>query len=482
MSPKKGKTGRGQSKNFQQPYPTGLAWTDSASPVWPEDSRVNNKSMCAAAARRSVSCVTGTKPTINDPRTVATLPPRSELPSFVYPDSSRPNPLDDARPNLLVSLTNDHSLSSTSSQTATSSGVALTAGSFSSGSGGTTRPSSMAISWPPPPTLTEEPDFPGSDSDGHHNHEKPQSRTTATSPRDSDGQDTHTKVVGTIAKTEDGTDASRRNLFSSSSTKPTVKRMHTFNGVDRSTQCPLSSSGLHYSPTNASLLLVTTQLEEVQQGAKKLRSRHAALSFRLANRLVRDQVHTVEELNKNGTGSEDRSHSTTPPSEDSTEDRPRISAASSYDHSADEGDEATSSLCARLAAIEMLIQQAESIETRLRDEVNQYMTTDLTVPTELVSNTPNDQCQRTLNAHTQRRRGWCHRARAAHGIQSCPSTNPCVPPAAQHTARGRGRGGRNRRRRYYGGAGGGGAVRNRPKAWNKSDSNGGHTVAVSPAS
>ncbi|TGZ61550.1 hypothetical protein CRM22_007933 [Opisthorchis felineus] len=469
-----------------QDDPTGLAWTNSASPVWPEDSRFNNKSVCAAAARRSVSCVTGTKPTINDPRTVATLPPRSELPpSLVYPDSSRSNPLDDVRPNLLVSLTNDHSLSSTSSQTATSSGVALTAGSFSSGSGGTTRPSSMAITWPPPPTLTEEPDFPGSDSDDQHKHEKPQSRTTPTSPRDSDGQDTHTDAVGTIAKTENGTAASRRDLFLSNSTKPTVKRMHTFNGVDRSTQCPLSPrtlSDLHYSPTNASLLLVTTQLEEVQQGAKKLRSRHAALSFRLANRLVREQVHTAKELSENSTGSEDRSHSTTPPSEDSTETRPKLPAASSYDRSADEGDEATSSLCARLAAIEMLIQQAESIETRLRDEVNQYMTTDLRVPAELVSNTPSKQCQTTLNAHNQGRRGRCHRARPAYGIQSCPNTNPCVPPAAQHTARGRGRGGRNRRRRYYGGAGGGGAVRNRPRAWNKSDSNGGHTVAVSPAS
>ncbi|OON21673.1 hypothetical protein X801_02427, partial [Opisthorchis viverrini] len=459
-----------------QDDPTGLAWTDSASPVWSEDSRFNNKSVNAAAARRSVSCVTGTKPTINDPRTVATLPPRSELPPFVYPpDTSRPNPFDDLRPNLLVSLTNDHSLSSTSSQTATSSGVALTAGSFSSGSGGTTRPSSMAITWPPPPTLTEEPDFPGSDSDDHHNHEKPQSRTTPTSPRDSDGQDTRTNVVGTVAKTENGTAASRRNQFQSKSTKPTVKRMHTFSGVDRSTQCPLSSATLSDLPTNASLLLVTTQLEEVQQGAKKLRSRHAALSFRLANRLVREQVHTAKELNENGTESENRSHSTTPPSEDSTENRSKLPAASPYDNSADEGDEATSSLCARLAAIEMLIQQAESIETRLRDEVNQYMTTD-------ISNTPSEQCQTTLNVHTQGRRGRCHRARPAYGIQSCPNTNPGVPPAAQHTARGRGRGGRNRRRRYYGGVGGGGAVRNRPKAWNKSDNNGGHTVAVSPAS
>lgn len=117
------------------------------------------------AARRSASCVTGPKPGLDSVGSIATtttaasvaastLPSGSVVNAFGFPPISVDNaPRLPYGPSLLSSSC---SSSSSTSRTATS-GVALTAGSLSSEN--TTRPSSLAISWPPP--LTEE----GSDVD-----------------------------------------------------------------------------------------------------------------------------------------------------------------------------------------------------------------------------------------------------------------------------------------------------------------------------
>ncbi|KAF8572221.1 hypothetical protein P879_03600 [Paragonimus westermani] len=260
-------------------------------PSWPEDVGLT-KSVNHAAARRSVSCVTDTKSFTGrqqslDPRVVATLPARREcdLPSqtqttsdaVVFPIAT----------GMVLSTGATTSLSSNSSRTATSSGVALTAGSFSSistppfGSSGTARPSSTAISWPPPPpTLTEEHEAleieagescrPTDDRIGavefcvSANESKQQERSVPHEIEEPLGLDT-------------------TPLPRSSPIRPPLRRANTTTGSggdDAKVPANVPTvSGLHYSPNNASLILVATQLEEVQHGATKLRSRQYVAFF-----------------------------------------------------------------------------------------------------------------------------------------------------------------------------------------------------------
>ncbi|KAF6775345.1 hypothetical protein AHF37_08812 [Paragonimus kellicotti] len=276
-----------------------IPWQSRLSPPsWPEDVGLP-KSVNHAAARRSVSCVTDTKSFTGrlqslDPRVVATLPARREcdLPSqtqtasdaVVFPITTE----------IVLSTGTTTSLSSNSSCTATSSGLALTVGSFSShstppfGSSGTTRPSSSVIAWPPPPpTLTEEHET--FEIEGGENCRSTDDQIRAAelcvSANESKQQE---RSAPHEIKEPLGSETTP--LPRTCPIRPPLRRANTATGSggdDAKVPANVSTAGgLNYSPNNASLILVATQLEEVQHGATKLRSRHQTLSFRLSNRLA----------------------------------------------------------------------------------------------------------------------------------------------------------------------------------------------------
>ncbi|CAH8645444.1 unnamed protein product [Dicrocoelium dendriticum] len=321
-------------------------WRLRPLPSWPEDSpcaKPVNVALAAAAARRSVSCITGTKPRIaslEDPRIISTLPPRHEL------DSAFSNHLVDPVAHLLpgmvpirprINLFHRTAQSSHSSQTTTSSGaVAMACPSSSPRSEGTTRPASSTISWPPPAPEVEE-------SEGYHVdwYLKPHPESNeATSPPD----------------------ASESLAVARQPSNPI-----SVNGrqCETVTDGVTHSGGDDYSPMNTSLILVATQLEEVQHGAQKLRSRRETLSFRLSNRL------TKERSDKSETSPRPVSTEKTVVGDDAS--HAGICSQRDTAREDDGTEEATASLYARLAAIEMLISQAASMEARLRDEMIRYL-------------------------------------------------------------------------------------------------------------
>ncbi|KAF5399035.1 hypothetical protein PHET_07968 [Paragonimus heterotremus] len=489
-----------------------IPWQSRLSPPsWPEDVGLT-KSVNHAAARRSVSCVTDTKSFTGrlqslDPRVVATLPARREcdLPSqtqtasdaVVFPITTE----------TVLSTEATTSPSSNSSCTATSSGVALTATSFSShstppfGSAGTTRPSSSAILWPPPPpTLTEEHEaFEVEDGENcRTTNDRIVAAELCVSANESKQQER-----SAAHEIEEPLESDTTSLPRSCPIRPQLRRANTATGSggdDAKVPANVPTAGeLNYSPNNASLILVATQLEEVQHGATKLRSRHQTLSFRLSSRLAREHrtsvADTLDHALKSHSKPENRTEASShDPHRAENDAETTQEQTSEVDVEEQEGEEATASLCARLAAIEMLIEQAESMEARLRDEINHYMSSSSagsTSVTRRINPSPPQQqfcngcrqevvCQSetTFSGYGSRMRGRYRRGDSNFSYTYKSTPEPNLLP------RGRGRGrGRNRRGRHAGSGFTNGGSRSRGPMWpNKPVSSPGScAVALSPA-
>ncbi|KAF8562100.1 hypothetical protein P879_09496, partial [Paragonimus westermani] len=224
------------------------------------------------------------------------------------------------------------------------------------------------------------------------------------------------------------------------------------------------------------------------------------LSFRLSKRLAREHRTSINGTSdlaiKSHTKPVDRtevsSHNPHHVENDTelTQERTRV-----VDVEEQEGEEATASLCARLAAIEMLIEQAESMEARLRDEISHYMSSPSAVSAAVTrridSSAPQQQlcngcrqevvCQSetTISGYGSRTRG-----RYRRGDSNFPQCAYKSTPEPHMLPRGRGRGrGRNRRGRHTGGGFTNGAMRSRGTMWsNKPVSSPGNcAVTLSPA-
>ncbi|THD23001.1 hypothetical protein D915_006222 [Fasciola hepatica] len=382
-----------------------LPWFDLPAQWWLDHHQQHAKAehSAIAAARRSVSCITGTKPclALTDARTAATLPARHEAETVML------------RPPLFNRQGGQ--LSQHSSHTATSSsGVALTVGSSScSGSGCTTRPGShLALSWPPPPVPEEPSGWP-----------------------DSETQDVYVYPSDLHLRSASVVKSAREIQSSMSYANPNRNDIHVqcdsiSNHSSRNSSPSKSHAfiSVHGSPNNTSLILAATQLEEVHEEANKLRSRRQTLSSRLTKTLTKHRRHTtdcllpatqnetVEQSSENpvlvssttpvptddpkvcdptGTVLLDQSvvpvlgHVEIDPSEAGNRNEVKIPVNKNptqprmpeqtetiavVGEMVDElpEEEAVESLCARLAAVELLIQQAESTEARLREEFNQH--------------------------------------------------------------------------------------------------------------
>ncbi|CAL8104237.1 unnamed protein product [Calicophoron daubneyi] len=517
-----------------QPVPTWNAHLQTE--LWYDDP-ASMKPPNPTGARRSVSCITGTKPSlgpITEFRTASTLPPRHEYSVFSCLDSTRPLSTEQPMIPLSTGVRLSNHTSSDSSRTATSSGVAMTAGSLSSpGSTGTTRPPSLAISWPAQPTLEEE----------EHDSLEPDSDNAQ--PEQNKSKEITSQIIQSTPSKVPLEVLGFRPPYCEKVTNCIGDSQHP----DAVTHCTADyepvSCGVHdHSPNHTSLILAATQLEEVQNEAKNLHSRRQTLSFRLSQQLVRgrkersisgtsdisDGINSVHSKNSDdlsrlsntadaGSLSETELASE-PVTSESLQDvnaHGQISTAKEgTEHHEMEGvdgedegeEEATASLCARLAAVELLIRQAESTEARLRDQVNQFMAICSNPLKTLPSKNNNNpsahnrpstlkvdqsnmyepvcgecgrQCHHSLtnqSSQPNRRRGRNFRNSAQPlNPNMTPSTD--IPSNSAVSSRGRGgaRGGRSRRR-----FGGGGQPRNRKQAWSKAQSPSACAVAMSPAS
>ncbi|KAK4468236.1 hypothetical protein MN116_008392 [Schistosoma mekongi] len=339
------------------------------------------KSSKLISARRCVSCLSGNKPTILQtnfnpdgiPISSSTLPIRCEFEdtSMMYTEAITSD-------SVLCHKSNEYwnrgSYSSNSSRTATSSGVALTAEFSSPGSGGTTRPPSLAMPNYLPVTRVEE-EQTNIENGAVHKHSDQYNYSFKLDP----SKDTR--------KSQSFDYGCQVEIPTSMPIPCCHQYTHNLNNIsnNNNTKNPLAHS--------TSLILIASQLEEIKQETNSLRSRKRDLSFRLSNHLSRgcddEYVRKLQNLQKfnddivisavpNNKLHFNKENSFIDKNFCDTNDNDFVNQLgvvnNDYIHvnecngKVDEISETTANLYARLTAIEMLLRNAESTEARLEKE------------------------------------------------------------------------------------------------------------------
>ncbi|CAH8573481.1 unnamed protein product [Heterobilharzia americana] len=360
-------------------------------------------------ARRCVSCLSGNKPKVLQtnlnidgiPVSSSTLPVRcgSDDPvKHVTVMMNMEGTTNSTTTNdpFFVRKTNTHwnrgSYSSNSSRTATSSGVALTAESSSPGSGGTTRPPSLAITSYLPVTPVEEEKTNIEDFSIHDQN----------SYRESDDIPLNIKQQHSVnqhAYSDYGCQVeipSHISVLSCHQHHHHYHHRHYSHDHKKSVDRKLMKNST--SPCT-SLILVASQLEEVKQETNSLRSRKRDLSFRLSNLLADEHHEKYGENKTDGQWKLDVDFSS--PNDKIYSDQEDKWNGILVDQNTCDGDhvvrranniiigdkvgkeeqtniveEATASLYARLTVVEMLLKNAESTEARLEKEFGHLMIND----------------------------------------------------------------------------------------------------------
>ncbi|XP_018652712.1 hypothetical protein Smp_145680 [Schistosoma mansoni] len=260
------------------------------------------KSSKLISARRCVSCLTGNKPTILQknsnldgiPISSSTLPVRcgsdDTATTIMNTEAITSDPV--LCQKLNIHYWNRNSYSSNSSRTATSSGVALTAEFSSPGSGRTTRPSSVAMpNNHPSATLVEE-EQSNMENSAIHVHSDWYDLPLNL------GQSKDTRKYHSSSEYGCQVEIPTSNLSMPNCHQYPHNIVNSMNENNISDSITVKDS--IQRPT--SLVLITSQLEEIKQETNSLRSRIRNLSFQLSNLYGRDDcnqyVRNVESLPK----------------------------------------------------------------------------------------------------------------------------------------------------------------------------------------
>ncbi|CAH8620701.1 unnamed protein product [Schistosoma rodhaini] len=340
------------------------------------------KSSKLISARRCVSCLTGNKPTILQknsnldgiPISSSTLPVRcgsdDTATTIMNTEAITSDPILCQKFN--IHYWNRNSYSSNSSRTATSSGVALTAEFSSPGSGGTTRPSSVAMPNNHPSVTLVEEEQTNVENSAIHIHSDWYDLPLNL------GQSKDTRKYQSSSEYGCQVEIPTSNLSMPNCHQYPHNIVNSMNENNISDSITVKDS--IQRPT--SLVLITSQLEEIKQETNSLRSRIRNLSFQLSNLHGRDDcnqyVRNVESLPKS-----DIVSISTPNNEihldkvNTSIDKNLCNNNGNNNNMLNdcnrkvirlEDEETTANLYARLTTIEILLRNAESTEARLEKE------------------------------------------------------------------------------------------------------------------